>query len=79
MMFAVASYANNGEQNVMVVVKAVSENTVTVQTMGNSPQSVTIAVLPVTQFIKDGTAASLKDLRIGDHLVASVKPNDDKL
>ena len=79
MMFTLASHANNDGQNVMGTVKAVSENAVIVETMGNSPQSVTLTVLPATRFIKDGTAASLKELKNGDHLVADVKPNGDKL
>ena len=78
-MFAAASYADTGEQNVMGMVKAISENMVTVQTIGNSPKSVMIAVLPATRFIKDSAAASLNDLKIGDHLVANVKAHDNKL
>jgi hypothetical protein len=79
MIFAGFASANNREKNVMGTVKTVTSNAITVETMGNSAQSVVIAMLPATRFIKDGRPASAKDLKTGDHLVASAKPNGDKL
>ncbi len=62
----------------MGTVKAVSASSITVETMDKAPKPVTITVLPSTKFTKDGTVTSVKDLKIGDGVVVSVKPNGDK-
>ncbi len=73
-MLAVVSHA----RSVMGTVKAVSASSITVETMDKAPKPVTITVLPSTKFTKDGTVTSVKDLKIGDGVVVSVKPNGDK-
>ena len=78
LMLAVASNADNAVENVMGTVKAISANSITVETMGKTPKPVTVTVLPSTKFIKDGADTSVKDLKIDDRVVVSGKPNGDK-
>jgi Domain of unknown function (DUF5666) len=75
-MLAAVSHADMGG-SVMGTVKAVSANSITVETMDKVPKPVTITVLPATKFIKDGVVASVKDLKVGDGVVVSIKPNGD--
>jgi catabolite regulation protein CreA len=75
-MLAAVSHADTSG-SVMGTVKAVSTNSITVETMAKAPKSVTITVLPSTKFIKDGVVTSLKDLKVGDGVVVSIKPNGD--
>jgi hypothetical protein len=78
LMLAVVSNADKAVENVMGTVKAISANSITVETVGKTPKPVTITVLPSTKFIKDGADTSVKDLKIEDRVVVSVKPNGDK-
>ena len=78
LMLAVGSNADNAVENVMGTVKAISANSITVETMGKTPKPVTVTVLPSTNFIKDGADTSLKGLKIEDRVVVSGKPNGDK-
>ena len=78
LMLAVASNADNALENVIGTVKAISANSITVETMGKTSKSVTVTVLPSTKFIKDGADMSVKDLKIEDRVVVSVRPNGDK-
>ena len=64
--------------NVMGTVKAVSANSITVETMDKAPKPVTITVFPATKFIKDGIVTSVKDLKVGDGVVVSIKSNGDR-
>lgn len=77
-MLAAVSHADNSAENVMGVVKAVSPSSITVEAMGKAPKSVVVTLLPSTKFIKDGVATSVKDLKVEDRVVVSVKPNGDK-
>jgi hypothetical protein len=76
-MLAGVSHADKSE-SVMGTVKAISANSITVETMDKTPKPVTIIVLPSTKFIKDGAVATVKDLRVGDGVVVSIKSNGDK-
>lgn len=78
LVMALAAHANNSEQNVVGAVTAISANTVTVETVGKTRQSLTIALLPTTKFIRDGATVSAKDVKVGAQVVAVVKPNGDK-
>src|ERR1700694_4338061 len=64
--------------SVMGTVKAVSANSITVETMDKAPKPVTITVLRSTKFIKDGVVTSVKDLKVGDGVVVSIRPNGDR-
>ena len=78
LMLAAVSQADDRLENVMGTVKVISANSITVETMRKTPKSVTISVLPSTKFIKDGAVASVKDLKVEDRAVVSIKPNGEK-
>lgn len=77
--FATASLAHNGMEHLMGTVKAVSANSITVQTVGKESKEITIALLPSTKFTKDGADTPRTDLKVGDRVVVHAKPNGDKL
>jgi hypothetical protein len=77
-MLAAVSQADDRLENVMGTVKVISANSITVETMGKAPKPVTITVLRSTKFIKDGAVTSVKDLKVEDRVVVSIKPNGDK-
>ncbi len=77
-MLAVVSRADNNAETVMGTVKAISANSITLETMGKAPKSVTVTVFPSTRFVKDAADASVKDLKLEDRVVVSVKPNGNK-
>jgi hypothetical protein len=79
LMLAVGSSADNAVENVMGTVKAISANSITVEAMGKTRKPVTLTVLPSTKFTKDGTEATVKDLKIEDRVLVSVRPNGDKV
>lgn len=79
LILSVVSFAQSAPTQVIGMVGTISANAITVETMGNSPKQVVITMLPATKLIKDGKAASLKDLKVGNHVVVNVKPKDDKL
>jgi hypothetical protein len=76
-MLAAVSHADTSG-SVMGTVKAVSTNSITVETMDKAPKPVTITVLLSTKFIKDGVVTSVKVLNVGDGVVVSVKSNGDR-
>ena len=77
-MLAAVSRADNNVETVMGTVKAVSANSITLETTGKAPKSVTVTVLPSTRFVKDGADASAKDLKLEDRVLVSAKPKGDK-
>lgn len=79
LVLTVVSPARSAVENVMGTVKTISVNSITVETMDKERKAVTITMLPSTKFIKDGTEASIKDLKVGDRAVINVKRDRDKL
>ena len=80
LLFAMTSFAHNGNEHVMGTVTAISANSITVQTTAKEAKTTTISVIPSTMFMKSGAHVSLKDLKVGDRVVIEAKENkDDKL
>jgi uncharacterized protein DUF5666 len=77
-MLAAVSRADNNAETVMGTIKAISANSITLETMGKTPKSIVVTVLPSTRFVKDGADASANDLKLEDRVVVSVKPNGDR-
>jgi exosome complex RNA-binding protein Rrp4 len=75
---AMAALAHNGVEHVMGTVKDVSSNSITVETTGKAPKTMTVALVASTQFIKDGATTSAKELKAGDRVVLNVKENKEK-
>ncbi|SRR6266498_1584837 len=70
------AFAHGKEQHVMGTVKAMSDNSITVQA---SKETITVYTMPETKFVKSGASASMKDLKIGDRVVIHAGKMDDKL
>jgi hypothetical protein len=72
-----AAFAHGKEQPVMGKVTAITDNSITVQTTAKKP--VTVYTMAETKYKKSGTAASLKDLKVGDRVVIHAEIMGDKL
>ena len=80
LLFAMTSFAHNGNEHVMGTVTVISANSITVQSPGKEAKTTTVSVIPSTMFMKSGAQVSLKDLKVGDRVVVEAKENkDDKL
>lgn len=80
LLFAIASFAHNGNEHVMGTVTAISANSITVQPTAKDAKPATVAVVSSTMFMKSSAHASLQDLKVGDRVVIEAKDNkDDKL
>ena len=80
LLFAMASFAHNGNEHVMGTVTAISANSISVQSAGKEAKATTVSILSSTMFMKSAAQSSLKDLKVGDRVVIEAKENkDDKL
>ena len=77
LMFGSAiAFAHNGVEHVMGTVTAVTDLSITVDTVKHT--SVTVLIDPATTFSNNDAQASRKDLKIGQRVVINAKPNADK-
>lgn len=74
-----AVLAHEGEHHIMGKVTTIGENSITVETAGKEPKKVTVWITSETKIQKDGSPATLKDLRIGERVVIHAKEKDKKL
>lgn len=72
-----AAFAHGKEQHVMGTVTAMTNSSITVQTKAKVP--VTVYTMPETKYEKNGAAASMKDLKMGDRVVIHGEKMGDKL
>src|SRR5216684_5146154 len=70
------AFAHNGVEHVMGTVTAVTDTSVTVDTVKHT--SVTVLLDPSTTFSNNDAPSSLKDLKVGQHVVINAKENADK-
>jgi hypothetical protein len=70
------AFAHNGVEHIMGTVTAVTETSVTVDTVKNT--SVTVLIDPSTTFSNNDAQASRKDLKVGQRIVINAKENGDK-
>ena len=76
MFCAAIAFAHNGIEHVMGTVTAVTDTSVTVDTVKHT--SVTVLVDPSTTFSNNNAQASMKDLKVGQRVVINAKENADK-
>jgi hypothetical protein len=69
-------FAHAGMEHVMGTVIAVTDSSITVETVQH--KQVTVLLDPSTKFTHSNTQASLKDLKVGDRVVIHAKPNAEK-
>jgi Domain of unknown function (DUF5666) len=78
MVLAVGTaFAHGNEQHIMGKVTAMTDSSITVQTKAKDP--VTVYTKAETKFEKSGTAASMKDLKVGERVVIHAGKMGDKL
>jgi cell division protein FtsL len=70
-------FAHGKEQHVMGTVTAMTDSSITVKTTAKDP--VTVYTMAETKYEKDGAAASMKDLKVGDRVVIRAAKMGDKL
>jgi len=73
---ALVVFAHAGMEHVMGTVVAVTDNSITVDTVKHT--KVTVLIDPSTKFINNNAQASLRDLKVGDRVVIHAKHNPDK-
>ena len=72
LIFAAALAAHGTYTHVMGTVTKIADDTVTVET--TDKQITVVKIAPNTSFVKNGEAATLKDLKVGDRVVIHAKP-----
>jgi hypothetical protein len=65
------AFAHNGIEHVLGTVKALTDTSITVETVKHETQ--TIALDPTTAFTYKGVKASLKDLKVSDRVAVDTK------
>lgn len=74
---SVIALAHGKEQHIMGKVTSISDTSITVET--TAKKSVIVNVSDKTKFEKSGSAATLKDLKVGDKVVVHADAEGDKL
>ena len=74
-----AARAHEGEQHILGKVTAVSAKSITVETAGKEPKTVTVPIVAQTKFLKSCSEASWKDLKVGERVVIHAQEKDNKL
>src|ERR1700682_4027543 len=72
-----AAFAHGKGQHVMGTVTAITGDSITVQTAAKKP--VTVYTMPETKYEKNGAAANITDLKVGDRVVIHAAKMGDKL
>lgn len=75
--FTGLALAHGKEKHIMGTVTGIGDNSITVETAAK--QSFTVNVNDKTKFEKSGSAATVKELRVGDKVVISADQDGDKL
>lgn len=70
-------FAHGSEKHVMGTVTSISDGTIVVKT--TSKETVTVSLNAATKFLKSGSPATLKDLKVGDKVVIHAKGPENNL
>jgi hypothetical protein len=70
------AYAHNGVEHVMGTVTAMTDSSITVDTVKHT--SVTVTIDPTTKFTRGEAQVSRKDLNVGDRVAIDAKESADK-
>jgi hypothetical protein len=76
MLGSAIAYAHNGVEHVMGTVTAVTDSSITVDTVKHT--SVTVLLDPSTKFTKNDSQITRRDVKVGDRVVIDAKENSDK-
>lgn len=73
---SITAFAHNGVEHVMGTISAITDTSVTVDTVKHD--SVTVLIDGSTTFTNNDAQATLKDLKVGQRVVVNAKSNPDK-
>ena len=76
MLGSAIAYAHNGVEHVMGTVTAVTDSSITVDTVKHT--SVTVLLDPSTKFTKNDSQITRRDVKVGDRVVIDAKENSDR-
>ena len=76
MIVSAIAFAHNGVEHVLGTVRAVTENSITVETLKHA--SVTVMVDAKTIFTHKGDKGLLKDLKTGERVAINARESEDK-
>jgi hypothetical protein len=71
------AYAHNGMEHVMGTVSAITGTSVTVTTTDGKSQ--TVAITPDTKYSKMNASITVKEIKVGDHVVIHATKKDNQL
>lgn len=77
LLFSTLVLAHGNEQHVMGTVTKIEEGSIVVKTKEGDTK--TVMVMPTTKFVKGTTAATQKDLKVGDRVVVHAEPMGNML
>src|SRR5262249_48581526 len=69
-------YAHNGVEHVLGTITAITDSSITVDTLKHT--SVTVAIDPATKFTRGDAQASRKDLKVGDRVAIDANESAGK-
>ena len=76
-IFVAAAYAHDGMQHVMGTVTAITATNVTVKATSGTSQKVVLT--ETTRYLKGTNPISIKDIKVGDHIVIHATKKGDQL
>ena len=76
-IFSGAVYAHNGMVHVMGTVTSINETSVSVKAVDGKVQAVVL--ISGTKYLRGETAVTLKDIKVGDHIVIHATGKPDHL
>jgi hypothetical protein len=79
LLFVVATFTQSGVKHIMGTIQEISADSITLETAGDNPITLTIALMPSTRVLEDGADVSQKELRVGSGVLVSAKAKADRL
>ena len=77
LLLATLAWAHDNQQHVMGTVSKIDGSSISVKAADGAEK--TIMVMDATKFVKNGTAATLKDVKVGDRVVIHAMAMGDML
>ena len=79
LLFAVVTFTQSRVKQITGTIQEISADSITLETAGNNPITLTIALMPSTRVLEDGADVSQKELRVGSGVLVSAKAKADRL
>jgi Cu/Ag efflux protein CusF len=76
-VFAGNAFAHNGMEHVMGTVTAITDTSISVRTADEKIK--TVALASATKYVRGDSPATLKDIKVGDHIVIHATKKGEQL